>query len=215
MRRKGFTMVEVLVVVLALAVLAGLLLVLSRVQRSREGCRRSSCPNNVGNLIKCMHLYADASPNLGSFPIYGSSHNSNGHEAMAKLFDTYVKDYSVFSCPSKATDTRSLKPYQSPNESTLQAGYTNYGYDPGHNPTHSTVGVVGDLGVLHKKNFNSTNHGSDGPGQNVGLGSGSVEWWDTPNRQVKAATGQAIADCIYQDDISADLPEELETYIIK
>jgi len=74
--------------------------------------------------------------------------------------------------------------------------------------------VVGDLGTL-AKNGNSTNHGSKGKGQNVGMGSGSVEWWDTSNRQVKTATGQVISDHIFQDGISADLPEELETCIIK
>jgi prepilin-type N-terminal cleavage/methylation domain-containing protein len=212
-RKAGFTLVELLAVVLILMCIAGLLLPL--LARPHVQSRRSACGNNCGNMIKCCHLYSDAVTNLNQFPLYSESHNSSGEKALGKLFDAYVKDHRVFSCPSKSTDTSKLKRYQAPDESTLQTGFTNYGYDPGHNPTHSTVGVVGDMCTLHAKNGNSTNHGSDGPGQNVAIGAGSVEWWDSPNRQVKTITGRATTDQIFQDNISVDLPEELETCIIK
>jgi prepilin-type N-terminal cleavage/methylation domain-containing protein len=216
-RQPGFTMVEMLVVIVVIAFLGGL--VLPVLSRAREcGSRGPSCGGNCGNLIKCCHLYSDASTNLGSFPLFNENHNGDGQQALAKLFDAYVRDHRVYSCRSKTTNTSVLAKYLAPDESTLIAGYTNYGYDPGHLPTHATAGVVGDMGVLHPTNHkNSTNHGADGPGQNVALGSGSVEWWDTADaRPTKDGQDCATTDDIYADDIKEpDFPEELETNIIR
>jgi prepilin-type N-terminal cleavage/methylation domain-containing protein len=216
MRQPGFTMIEMLVVLVLVALLAGMLPLLRG--RPHEQSRRSSCGNNCGNMIKCCHLYSDASPNLGSFPLFNESHSSNGQQALAKLFDAYVKDHRVYACAAKPSDTKVLTRYVAPNESTLIAGYTNYGYDPGHTPVHATAGVVGDMGVLHATNHrNSTNHGSDGPGQNVAIGAGSVEWWDAADaRATKDGQDSATTDDIYADDIRLpDFPEELETNIIQ
>jgi hypothetical protein len=71
---------------------------------------------------------------------------------------------------------------------------TKYGYDPGHSPSHATVGVIADFSDDPTRN--SSNHGS---GQNVALGSGSVEWWDKPNGLY---TNEGLAD-------------ELESFIIQ
>lgn len=215
-RRPGFTMVEMLVVVVAIAFLAGL--ILPGLGRSRECARRSSCGNNCGNIIKCCHLYSDATPNLSQFPLYSESHNSNGQETLAKLFDAYVRDHRVFCCVKKASNTRLLNRYLAPDESMLVTGYTNYGYDPGHGPTHATAGVVGDMGVLHATNHkNSTNHGKDGPGQNVAIGAGSVEWWDAADARVtKDAQERVTTDDIYADNLKLpDFDEEFETNIIR
>ena len=200
MKKQGFTLIELLVVIAIIAILAGLLLPV--LARAREQARRSSCGNNCGNVIKCSHLYSDASPNLGMFPhaveaaTAAGEHDAAfitlGKVAMSQLYDAYVKDHRVFSCPSKSTNTAPLTRYEAPTEPT-GAGIvvTNYGYDPGHTPVHATAGVFGDLGSTHATNHdNSTNHGADGPGQNVAIGAGSVELWDAADaRATKDADG--------------------------
>jgi len=225
MKKQGFTLIELLVVIAIIAILAGLLLPV--LARAREQARRSSCGNNCGNVIKCCHLYSDASPNLGRFPIAveaddhdkedGSGHTTKGRIAISQLYDAYVKDHRVFSCASKASNTSLLNRYMAPTEPTVEE-YTNYGYDPGHTPTHATAGVFGDLGETHATNHsNSRNHGADGPGQNVAIGAGSVEWWDAADaRATKDANDSATTDNIFESDWDAtDFPEELETHIIK
>jgi len=226
MKKQGFTLIELLVVIAIIAILAGLLLPV--LARAREQARRSSCGNNCGNIIKCCHLYSDASPNLGRFPVAvassdhdtenGDGHTTDGRIAVSQLYDAYVKDHRVFSCASKASTTTSLNRYFAPTEPTV-ATYTYYAYDPGHTPTHATAGVFSDHGTLHDTNHsNSRNHGADGPGQNVAIGAGSVEWWDAANsRATKDADDAAITDNIFTaaDWNATTFPEELETHIVE
>jgi prepilin-type N-terminal cleavage/methylation domain-containing protein len=225
MKKQGFTLIELLVVIAIIAILAGLLLPV--LARAREQARRSSCGNNCGNVIKCCHLYSDASPNLGRFPIAvqgtdqddetGTSHTTKGRIAISQLYDAYVKDHRVFACASKSSTTTLLERYMAPKEPTI-TDYTYYAYDPGHTPTHATAGVFGDRGVTHATNHsNSRNHGSDGPGENVAIGAGSVEWWDAADvRSTKDANDTAITDNIFEisDLDPVSFPEELETGIV-
>ena len=225
MRRAGFTLIELIVVIVSIAILTALML--PALRRQRLESQRSSCANNLGNIIKTCHLYSDCwTPSWGVFPMYvsakdscsedGDGHTQNGQLAMSQLYGAFVKDHRVFSCPSNPTDTSLVKPYVPPIPPE-KTEYTQYGYDPGHGPTHATAGVVGDMGCLDSETGNSRNHEAWQPGQNVAVGAGAVEWWDDARRRsTKDANGSATTDDIFSDNWHPNtFPEEIETWIIE
>lgn len=64
MARKGFTLIEVLLVVLVLAVLAAI--VVPRIAESTASAKDASCDSNVANLIRALELRAVK--NDGDYP---------------------------------------------------------------------------------------------------------------------------------------------------
>ena len=199
--KHGFTFIELLVAIAVIAVLV--VLMVAVLARAREQSRRASCGNNVGNMIKCCHLYADSAPNQGMFPIYGTDANANGLKALNLLYNGYIKDHRVFSCPGNPTKTDGIPAFngnQAAMPMWLMPEQTQYGYDPGHRREHATAGVVADFSDDPTRN--SANHGAGRPGQNVAIGAGSVEWTESP-------------DGIYTGDDDESLPVELRTFIIQ
>jgi len=202
---RNLTLIEVIVAVIATVVLVAFLCGLTGgvFTRAREQARRSSCGNNLGNMIKCCHLYADVVTNKGLFPIYGNDPDANGLKALNLLYNGYIKEHRVFSCPSAPTETSTVPAFTGDPETMafwMTPRHTKYGYDPGHNREHATAGVIADFSDDPTKN--SSNHGPDRPGQNVAIGAGSVEWWDS----------QSGPGGIYTDE---GFPDELETFIIQ
>lgn len=63
---RGFTLVELLVVVAIIGTLAGLLL--PAIQAAREASRQASCTNNLKQWVVAMHSHHDA---IKCFPYFG------------------------------------------------------------------------------------------------------------------------------------------------
>ncbi|HEY3320813.1 MAG TPA: type II secretion system protein [Planctomycetota bacterium] len=216
-RARGLTLLEVMVLLLIAAVLAGLLLPLFA--RTRNYSRHTTCSNNLSSIGKGMTMYADVPSNNGYFPTRGSKDDPyNDHEplaAMNLLFREYVADPRFFSCPSKPVSPTAQARISATRDHALVPGgpflspsSCSYGYDPGHKPDSRSA----NLADVKGPHGNSENHGIQpnglGVGQNVVFGDGMTEWMMTPYRDL--GNNQADQD-IYALD--PKLPRELDGYI--
>jgi len=88
-RSRGFTLVELLVVVVIIAILAGLLL--PAVQQVREAARRSKCSNHLKQWALGFHNYESAH---GKFP-KGSSNGVEKRQTWVMYLWRYIEQASL------------------------------------------------------------------------------------------------------------------------
>lgn len=100
MRKKGFTLVEMLVVIAIIAVLASLLF--PALSSAREKARRATCMNNLKQIGQIIIMYAD--DNYETFPYSGENCDTIRDAEIGDEFKTsieiYFDNYQFFYCPS-------------------------------------------------------------------------------------------------------------------
>jgi len=93
MKRSGFTLLELLIVIAIIGVLAAILL--PALARAREAARRASCLANLSQLGMALHMYASECE--GRLPWSGGANNAT---CLTELRDQYVAEVGTFVCPS-------------------------------------------------------------------------------------------------------------------
>ena len=173
-RLKGFTLIELLVVIAIIAILAGMLL--PALARAREEARRAKCKSNLRQMGAALVMYANDYENFPTTDRY------SGIQNQSVMYDKYVSDSGLWERPSTSDDAG--EQVTGNKGAILKTSYTSYGYDAHHSESDSTqVAFMADARgrvpyaiTTAPTTTNSTNHGSDGPGQNILFLDAHVKW---------------------------------------
>lgn len=107
-RRRGFTLVELLVVIAVIAVLVAILL--PALAGARATARNTACASNVRSVVQAMTMYAEESrergPHWSAWQTYkGDSEFPDGNDTpglgWAELVEPYVQTMDAFGCAGR------------------------------------------------------------------------------------------------------------------
>lgn len=148
---RGFTLIEVLVVITIIGVLAALLL--SGVQSAREAARRAWCANNLKQIGLAMHSYHAV---YDAFPQPATANRFSPHAAML-LYTEQVPVYHAINLDLGATDLSNttvgrarISLFQCPSENSafyVSGGTTSYAGCSGYGPARSETAMSGVFGT--------------------------------------------------------------------
>lgn len=119
---KGFTLIEILVVIAIIAILAAILFPVF--SRARENARRASCQSNLKQLGLGVMMYVQDYD--GRFPLYrylddpGATCSGAGctYEYWCQTIDPYIRNKQVWVCPSESYTSATNTPLKSNMNST-------------------------------------------------------------------------------------------------
>lgn len=136
LRRRGFTLIEILVVISIIGLLTALLL--PAVQSAREAARRLQCRNNLKNIGLAIHNHAEA---FGKFPSggHGAPSNSLFVQILPYIEQNALYNLINFDLPAIRNENRTVRMlapglYFCPSDSRREGSVTaiNYAGNGGH-----------------------------------------------------------------------------------
>ena len=206
LNNKGFTIVELLIVIAIIGILTGILL--TAISRARESGRRTQCASNLRQIGFGLIMYSNE--NKETFPNGGATAMND----LNLLYPDYVSERRVFKCPSD-----NLVTVEGNSNITAGDGFEkdecSYGYDNTHSPANDPgVAIIADRPTNDGTNVptdnRSPNHGGTtravdtadiaGDGQNVGYIGGHVKWFASQEAGYSDSSG-GTRDNIYQDNL--------------
>lgn len=143
MRRRGFSLVELLVVIGIIAVLMGLLFpVFISVRRS---ARKATCVSNLRQLTAAARMYADDYDRTLVPARAGGSPTSLGY-TWCRLLQSYIKDDKVIICPEDGQPQQAAKSDDLPHSYGINYNLTfNTGYAL---PLVLTMGAINNTSTV-------------------------------------------------------------------
>jgi prepilin-type N-terminal cleavage/methylation domain-containing protein/prepilin-type processing-associated H-X9-DG protein len=101
--RRGFTLIEILVVVAIIALLISILI--PSLARARANARRAVCTSNVHQIVIATNMYAMQHPRQIYLPISGTG----GYDGLRFLYPTYIRTFNVAVCPATKNVVRRVQ----------------------------------------------------------------------------------------------------------
>jgi prepilin-type N-terminal cleavage/methylation domain-containing protein/prepilin-type processing-associated H-X9-DG protein len=204
--RRGFTLIELMLVVAIIAILAAILL--PALSRAREAARRASCQHNLKQMGVVFKMYANETKGenfpLIQFFLNPPEFNFAAAPRISSIYPEFLTDPSILICPSDAFDTVEdlydengninvhIPDYLGGNASNADASYAYWGWVFDKVDDFDPAEPIGDA---FAKFFNSTSD-SLGPLQMIAA-------FRTAGQNIMGSMNELASD----EDIVLDLDE--------